>query len=76
MKRYRKSIQAAEEPAGSEKLDNAIGMLKDDFDFICSGLEKLGRDGAEAGNNALIIAERLSSSLQDIISEISSSIGG
>lgn len=76
-KMIRQDINAASDTdAGNEKLSAAIDGLKDDFDYFISGLEKLDRTGAEASSQALIIAERLSSSLQENIAEISSAIGG
>lgn len=67
MKRLNKITSAAEDDS---KLVVAMDDLKDDFDFIISGLEKLDRSGAEESNNGLVIAERLQSVFQDVISEI------
>lgn len=67
MKRLR-TINAADE--GSSKLADTLDALKEDFDFIISGLEKLDRSGAEASNDGLIIAERLSNDFADVVSEI------
>lgn len=74
MKRLR-HVTAADENPGSEKLMDTIDALKDDFDFIVSGLEKLDRTGASESNDALIIAESLGDSLQNTISQISDKIG-
>lgn len=52
-------------------LTETIRNLKDDFDFILSGIEKLDRSSAEDSRIGLEIAERLSSSMQEIISDIS-----
>lgn len=71
MKRL-KSIQAAED--GNSKLQDTIEGLKDDFDYIISGLDKLDRSGAEASNNGLIIAEGLQSSLQEVIEKIAENV--
>lgn len=71
MKRLNK-ITSAE--GDDSKLVIAIDDLKDDFDFIVSGLEKLDRSGAEDSNNGLVIAERLQSVFQDVISEIGDSL--
>ena len=54
MKRViRSSLQAARNPVNAaegetmdDRLDQALSDLKDDFDYAISGLEKLGRDGA------------------------------
>ncbi len=67
MKRY---IRSAEEPK-NEALDIAMGNLKDDFDFIIQGLEKLERSSAEDSRIALEIAEGFSASMQDTIAAIS-----
>lgn len=73
MKKYLKPIQAAEESA-TDRLDAAIDELNDDFDYIVSGLEKLGRSGANGENDALVIAENLQNSLNAIISEIADTV--
>lgn len=65
----RKSITAAND-TGDSKLQEMIDSLKDDFDFILSGLEKLDRMGASESNDGLIIAEGLSDSFQAVVSEI------
>ena len=67
LKKYNK-ITAAE--GDSSKLAEAIDLMKDDFDYILSGLEKLDRSGAEASNQGLVIAERLQTALEDAISDI------
>ena len=51
-----------------------IDALKDDFDYIISGLERLQRQGANGSNDALMIAENLSSDLQSTITQIASNI--
>jgi len=58
----------------NSKLAEMLDSLKDDFEYIIAGLEKLDRSGAEASNEGLIIAERFQGNMQDIISEISDSI--
>lgn len=63
-------ITAADEPK-NEALEDAMSSLKDDFDFILQGLEKLERSSAEDSRMGLEIAERLSGDLQEIISAIS-----
>ena len=70
MKKLRK-ITAAEDDS---KLILALDELKDDFDYIMSGLEKLDRSGAEASNSGLIIAENLQAAFQDIIGRIAESL--
>lgn len=68
MKRFMRSVTAAE--GDDSKLISALDSLKDDFDYIVAGLEKLDRTGAEASNNGLIIAENLQNTFQEIISSI------
>lgn len=70
MKRYNRSIMSAEADEGNAKLQEMMTSLKDDFDFILSGLDKLDREGATEGNEGLMIAESLSDSLQNIVAEI------
>lgn len=73
MKKYLKPVQAAEDST-VDRLDAAIDELNDDFDYIISGLEKLGRSGANGENDALVIAENLQASLNTIISEIADTV--
>ena len=67
-------INAASEGGSEDKLTEAIDALKDDFDYIISGLERLQRQGANGSNDALMIAENLSSDLQATINQIASNI--
>lgn len=71
MKKY---IKSATEDT-DDRLPSAIDDLNDDFDYIISGLEKLGRDGATGTNDALVIAESLSNALQSAISNIADKVG-
>ena len=64
-------ISAAEEDS---KLQDTMNDLKEDFDYVLSGLDKLDRSGAEAQNNGLIIAEKLRDTLQDVITNIADSV--
>lgn len=70
----RRSIKAAEGETMDDRLDQALSDLKDDFDYAISGLEKLGRDGANSSNDALAIAETLSNSIQSTIDQIASAV--
>lgn len=63
-------ITGAEEPE-NEALQDTLRNMKEDFDFIVSGLEKLERSSAEDSRMALEIAEKFLSSMQDTISAIS-----
>jgi len=70
----RKSVKAAENETIDDRLDQALSDLKDDFDYAISGLEKLGRDGANSSNDALAIAETLSNSIQSTIDQIAGAV--
>lgn len=74
MKKLLKPPITAADAGENEALDNAISSLKDDFDYAVSGLEKLGRDGANASNQALAIAETLNSNIQAAIDQIANSV--
>lgn len=60
----------------NDRLDEFLDVLKSDFDYILEGLDKLGRNGVNSGNDALAIAERLQSNLQDTINEIAQKVIG
>lgn len=68
-----KPIKASDENTDT-RLDDALSDLKDDFDYAISGLEKLGRDGANASNSALAIAETLSNNIQATIDQIAGAV--
>lgn len=68
-----KPIEAADENTDT-RLDDALSDLKDDFDYAISGLEKLGRDGANASNSALAIAETLSNNIQATLDQIAGAV--
>ena len=63
-------INAVEEP-NNEALEELMRNLKDDFDFIMSGLDKLERSSAEDSRVALEIAEKYSACQQETIASIS-----
>lgn len=71
MKRLNR-ITAAE--SDESRLSAIIDELKDEFDYIISGLEKLDRSGSELGNNGLAIAESLMDTFMQIESDIASNI--
>ncbi len=58
----------------SDKLDESIDMLDDNFDYILSGLELLSRSGEYATSQD--IASRLSDNLSSFIEEIANNIKG
>lgn len=66
------NINAAEEI--SDNLKDKLATIKDDFDYLMSGIEKLGRSGANMSKEAEIIAENLASSIQDRIAEVAAQI--
>lgn len=70
----RNTVNAAEGETMDDRLDQALSDLKDDFDYAISGLEKLGRDGANSSNDALAIAETLSNSIQSTIDQIAGAV--
>lgn len=65
-------IMSAEEI--SDNLKDKLATIKDDFDYLMSGIEKLGRSGANMSKEAEIIAENLASSIQDRIAEVAAQI--
>lgn len=65
-------IMSAEEI--SDSLKAKLDTINDDFDYLMSGIEKLGRSGANMSKEAEIIAENLASSIQDRIAEVAAQI--
>ena len=60
-------ISAATEEKDT-RLDDALSILKDDFDYCIAGMEKLGADGKT--DDALSIANELSNGIGNIIKKI------
>lgn len=58
----------------SDTLKDKLDTIKDDFDYLMSGIEKLGRSGSNMSKEAEIIAENLSSDIQDSINEVAARI--
>ena len=50
------------------RLDDALSVLNDDYDYCVSGIEKLGADGKT--EDALAIANELSNGIGNIIKKI------
>ena len=73
MKRYIRPITAAAADEDS-RLEDAIDILEDDFEYVISGLEKLGRTNTSARNQALQFASQLHAAIQDTTSEIADNI--
>ena len=65
-------IMSAEEI--SDSLKEKIDTINDDFDYLMSGIEKLGRSGANMSKEAEIIAENLAAGIQDRIAEVAAQI--
>lgn len=59
---------------GDSKLQDMISNLKDDFDYIVSGLATMERAGANSSNDALMIAEDIKSQFDGTISDIASKL--
>lgn len=64
------SVTAASE-SENEALVEQLRNLKDDFDFVISGIEKLDRSSAENSKIALEISKKFSDAVQETISAIS-----
>ena len=76
MKRVRTYVRSAADDSGKTKLDTLMDSLKDDFDYVMSGLDKLARDGGESENSGTTIAQDLSDTLQGVIQRIAGIQGG
>ena len=63
-------ITAASDSEDSKLLD-MMKELKDDFDYILAGFEKLDRMGSSKSNEGYAIAIKLSDMFQSTISQIS-----
>lgn len=69
-----KRIYTASEEKKDNALEDVISTLDSDFEYIMSGLEKLLRSGANAANDAAVIAENLGNDLKRHIADIASKI--
>lgn len=67
-KRYR-YITTAESTEASELVQDKLKSIKDDFDYIVDGVDKLSRQGQET-KDTLAILDKLESSLSEITAEI------
>ena len=67
-KRYR-YITTAESTEDSELVQDKLKSIKDDFDYIVDGVDKLSRQGQRA-SDTLAILDSLESSLSEITAEI------
>lgn len=75
MKRIKRTITAASDDPINEHLDSQLDTLKDDFDYILDGLDRLGRTGVNSANAASAVAEKLQESLNNYIQEIADKVG-
>lgn len=64
-------ISAADE---SSALDECLDTLKDDFDYVMDGLDKLSRTGGDSAKAALSIALSLSDTIENHIEQVSNEI--
>ena len=69
MKRY---IKNAEQPTAEDRLSDAMGILKDDFDFIMDGISKIATDGDVP--RAMEIVNGLSEMINASIEEMAETI--
>lgn len=69
-----KPVLSAEESGPA--IDDTITSLKDDFDYVISGIEKLASNGAGGTQDAMVVAEQVSSALQQFISNIAEDVLG
>ena len=67
-KRYR-YITTSESTEASELVQDKLKSIKDDFDYIVDGVDKLSRQGQET-KDTLAILDSLESSLSEITAEI------
>ena len=73
MKRYLKSVTAAEEKMTAEdRLDESIDQLKADFDYALDGIEQLA--GRLQMDDANAILESLKAAVDQAIDSVSSAI--
>lgn len=66
-------IKSADETVDT-RLDDGLKQLSDDFDYLASGIEKLGRNGANSTNDALAILELVSADIQKFISQVADAL--
>ena len=63
-----KRIISATTEEKDTRLDDALSILKDDFDYCIAGLEKLGADGKI--DDALSVTDELNNGINNIINKI------
>lgn len=60
----------------AETVEDKISTLQDNFDYIVSGIELLGRSGASTTQEAEVIIEKLSDTFSTYIAEIGNLVQG
>jgi hypothetical protein len=63
-----KRVIAAATEEKDTRLDDALSILKDDFDYCIAGVEKLGADGKI--EDALSVTDELNNGINNIINKI------
>ena len=69
MKKY---IRSNEQPTAEDRLNDTLSVLKDNFDFAISGIEKIAADGDVTG--AIEKANTLNEMIDGAIGEITEDI--
>lgn len=68
------TVESAEDTDVDESIKNSMDAIKEDFDYIISGLEKLARSGASSSQAASIIIENIQSDFQNHINDIADQV--
>lgn len=77
MKRViRQSIKAAADDTVDNRLDEAISVAQEDFEYVIMGLEHMGRQGANATSEALRILENLQNDISSVLKQIADTADG
>lgn len=72
------NTEAVEAATGdtNEGLDTVIADIEADFDFILSGLDKLGRMGTDKAKEGQAIGLEISGTLKTVLDTVNSAISG
>lgn len=73
MKRYIRSAEETKEVSVEDQLNDALGALKDDFNFVIDGIEKIAADGnfSKASEIANGLSEMINASIEEMAEAIS-----
>ena len=74
MKKMSRICSSDESQSLEDTLDDKISDLKEDFDYLISGLETLGRRDAGSIRSAISTLNSLGASIQDYISDVAEMI--